>query len=177
MINRSSFLLVGFALLTLLFQQCAPTKTISTQGAEEYSEDLSQYRIQYEDSVVESRSTDPNPENVVVATASTLPTPNAITEEISDYFEALDDLNRENNKYQGYTLQVYTGNSREEANAAKLKVYQALPDAEPAVRFSTIWRTRVGEYANRLEAQQDYIALSKLFPNVLLIPETFQTVD
>lgn len=161
-----------------IFQQCAPTKTISTQGAEEYNEDLSQYRIQYADSIAQSKSNsiDPNPEKIIT-TASALPTPNSVTEDISAYFDAVDDLNRRNNEYQGFTLQVYTGNSWEEANNAKLKVYQALPDAEPAVRFQTIWRTRVGEYANRLEAQQDYFALSKLFPNVLLVPETFRTVD
>ncbi|WKN42484.1 SPOR domain-containing protein [Tunicatimonas pelagia] len=178
MINRSLFLLLTLALLVAFFQQCAPTKTISTQGAEEYNEDLSQYRIQYADSIAQSNSNspDPNPERVISA-VSTLPTPNAITQEISEYFDEVDDLSRENNKYQGFTLQVYTGNSREEANEAKLKVYKALPDAEPAVRFQTIWRTRVGEYASRLEAQQDYIALRKVFPNVLLVPETFRTVD
>ncbi|MEO0331482.1 MAG: SPOR domain-containing protein, partial [Bacteroidota bacterium] len=164
--------------ILVIFQYCAPTKTISTQGAEEYNEDLSSYRIHYTDSIAQASvtSSEPNPEQII-SSVSTLPTPNAVTEEMAEYFDAVDEQNRGENKYQGFTLQVYTGNSREEANEAKLKVYRALPDAEPAVRFSTIWRTRVGEYASRLEAQQDYIALRKYFPNVLLVPETFRAVD
>ncbi|MEM6842107.1 MAG: hypothetical protein AAF632_07760 [Bacteroidota bacterium] len=176
--KQNLFLYFSVVLVLVIFQQCAPTKTISTQGADEYNEDLSPYRIHYSDSIAQANitSSEPNPEQVI-SSVSTLPTPNAVTEEMAEYFNAIDEQNREKNEYQGFTLQVYTGNSREEANEAKLKVYRALPDAEPAVRFSTIWRTRIGQYASRLEAQQDYIALRKYFPNVLLVPETFQAVD
>ncbi len=176
--KQNLFVYFSSAIILVIFQYCAPTKTISTQGAEEYSEELSPYRIHYTDSIAQANvtSSEPNPEQVI-SSVSTLPTPNAVTGEIEDYFDAVDKQHQEKNEYPGFTLQVYTGNSREEANEAKLKVYKALPDAEPAVRFSTIWRTRVGEYASRLEAQQDYFALRKYFPNVLLVPETFRAVD
>lgn len=167
-----------------LFQYCAPTKTISTQGNETYEEDVSKYRIQYTDSVArpsaseegEGSDVQPNPERQL-AVASSLNTHNAVTDQMNEYFAEVDDINREKNEYQGFTLQVYTGDSREEANNAKLKVYEALPDADPKIQFNTVYRVRVGEYASRLEAQQDYSALKKVFPNVLPIPATFRAVE
>jgi len=177
--NRTIFLFLSFAGLMFMFQQCAPSKTISTQKSDDFEEDLSRYRIQYTDSLAQATSSDDsvvsNPEERMMV--STLETPYSITEDMSEYFRAVDDLNRERNEYQGFTLQVYAGNSREQANEAKLKVYNALPDSEPKVAFNTLFRVRVGEYDNRLEAQQDYIALKKEFPNVLFVPATFSVVD
>lgn len=172
--NRRILIFFHLVLLAFALQHCAPSKTISTQGSERYEEDISRYRILYTDSIAtaESDPVRPNPEERIMV--STLETPNAVTEDMNEYFEAVDDLNRENNKYQGFTLQVYAGNSREQANEAKLKVYKALSDAEPKVVFNTIFRVRVGEYDNRLEAQQDYIALKEVFPNVLFVPATFR---
>ncbi|MEM9675002.1 MAG: SPOR domain-containing protein [Bacteroidota bacterium] len=177
--NRIIFLFLSLAGLMFIFQQCAPSKTISTQRSDDYEEDISRYRIQYTDSIDQATSSDdsvvPNPEERI--TVSTLETPYSVTEDMSEYFEAVDDLNRERNEYQGFTLQVYAGNSRERANEAKLKVYDALPDSEPKMAFNTLFRVRVGEYDNRLEAQQDYIALKEFFPNVLFVPATFPVVD
>ena len=177
--HRTILLLISLAGLTLIFQQCAPSKTISTQKSDDYEEDISRYRIQYTDSIAQSStsadSVVSNPEERVIV--STLETPYSVTEDMSDFFEAVDDLNRESNEYQGFTLQVYAGNSREQANEAKLKVYNALPDSEPKVAFNTLFRVRVGEYDNRLEAQQDYSALKEVFPNVLFVPATFRVVD
>lgn len=178
--KRITTIIFCLASTGILFQHCAPTKTISTQGSESYEEDISRYRIHYADSLenASSGTTDiePNPERQI-SVASTLNTPSAVTEEMGTYFEAVDDLNREKNEYLGFTLQVYTGSSREEANRAKLKVYEALPEAEPKIQFNTVYRVRVGEYASRLEAQQDYLALMEVFPNVLPVPATFKVVD
>lgn len=183
LMKRITTTFLFFASIALLFQYCAPTNTISTQGSENYEEDISQYRIHYTDSIAQASSDDtddtdiqPNSERQL-AVASTLNTPNAATEDMNEYFEARDDLNREKNEYQGFTLQVYTGDSREQANDAKLKVYEALPDSDPKIQFNTVYRVRVGEYASRLEAQQDYIALKTVFPNVLPVPITFRAVD
>jgi hypothetical protein len=177
--NRTIFLFLSFVGLMFIFQQCAPSKTISTQKSEDYEEDISRYRIQYTDSIAQTTATDDsvvsNPEERVMV--STLETPYSVTEDMSEFFQAVDDLNRERNEYQGFTLQVYAGNSREQANEAKLKVYDALPDSEPKVAFNTLFRVRVGEYNDRLEAQEDYIALKQVFPNVLFVPATFRVVN
>nr|WKN37585.1 SPOR domain-containing protein [Tunicatimonas sp. TK19036] len=181
--KRIATIFFYLASAAFLFQHCAPTKTISTQGNETYEEDISQYRIQYADSLARPSSSEEgdndvelNPERQL-AVASSLNTPNAVTEEMDEYFSEVDNINREKNEYQGFTLQVYTGDSREQANEAKLKVYEALPDADPKIQFNTVYRVRVGEYASRLEAQQDYSALKEVFPNVLPIPATFRAVE
>ena len=162
--------------LLIVLNACAPPKSISTQKADGYEEALAQYRIQYEDSLKSNDVTVAAPERNTISGPIT--TRYSVTEEVNDYLNAVSENNREKNEYQGFTLQVYTGGSREEANEAKAKVYDALPDARPNINYnSSIYRVKVGEYASRLEAQENYNALKEDFPYVLLVPQKFKVVN
>ena len=170
--NITSFfqLLLG---LIILLNACAPPKSISTQKANTYEEDVSRYRINYADSLQQSEASAASPERTLASGPIT--TRYAITGNINEYLTERSEINREKNSYQGYTLQVYTGGSREEANNAKRRIYSALPDARPTINYnSSIYRVQVGEYANRLQAQEDYTLLKEEFPYVLLVPQKFQ---
>lgn len=152
---------------------CAPPKSISTQKANTYEEDVSPYRIHYADSLRQAQVTVSSPERTL--TAGPLITRYAITDDMDAYVAERSERNGEKNSYQGYTLQVYTGGSRDEANQAKRRIYNALPDARPAINYnSSIYRVQVGEYASRLEAQEDYSLLKKEFPYLLLVPQKFK---
>ena len=152
---------------------CAPPKTISTQRANTYEENVSPLRINYADSLQASSSETASPERTLVSGPVT--TQYAVTTDINEYLDERSELNREKNSYQGFTLQVYTGGSRDEANEAKRRVYDALPEARPTISYnSSIYRVRVGEYANRLAAQADYAMLQEEFPYVLLVPQLFK---
>ena len=174
MSNR--ILLYIFLVFFVALNACAPPKSISTQKADGYEEALAEYRIQYEDSLQNNDATVAAPERNTISGPIT--TRYAVTEEVDNYLDAVSENNREKNEYQGFTLQVYTGGSREEANEAKAKVYDALPDARPNINYnSSIYRVKVGEYASRLEAQEDYNALKEDFPYVLLVPQKFKVVN
>lgn len=71
---------------------------------------------------------------------------------------ALDSLSRQNKsiKYiSGYRIQIYVGNVRQEADAAKSYVYLALPDLTPYVSYSQpTYRVKVGDFIYRSDAEQ-----------------------
>ena len=170
--NTTAFFraLLGFM---LLLHACAPSKTITTQKANTYEENVSQYRINYADSLRQDEVASTSPERTL--SSGPITTRYAITGEMDDYLAERSEVNREKNAYQGFTLQVYTGGSREEANAAKRRVYSALPNARPNIHYnSSIYRVQVGEYVDRLQAQEDYTMLKKEFPYVLLVPQRFK---
>ncbi len=170
-LHRNLFYACGVLLVGL--NACAPPKSISTQKANTYDENVAPYRIHYADSLQQTQATAPSPERPL--TAGPLTTRYAITDDMDAYLAERSERNREQNAYQGYTLQVYTGGSRDEANEAKRRVYNALPDARPAINYnSSIYRVQVGEYTSRLEAQEDYTLLKKEFPYVLLVPQKFK---
>lgn len=159
--------------LVILLHACAPSKTITTQKANTYEENVSQYRINYADSLRQNNTTKAPPERTLSSGPAT--TRYAITGEMDEYLQERSEANLEKNSYQGYTLQVYTGGSRDEANNAKRRVYNALPDARPNINYnSSIYRVQVGEYTDRLEAQEDYTMLKEEFPYVLLVPQRFK---
>ena len=163
----------GFVALLLGLNACAPPKSISTQKANTYEENVAPYRIHYADSLRQTQTVAPSPERPLAA--GPLTTRYAITDDMDAYVAERSERNADKNSYQGYTLQVYTGGSRDEANEAKRRVYNALPDARPAINYnSSIYRVQVGEYTSRLEAQEDYTLLKEEFPYVLLVPRKFR---
>lgn len=86
----------------------------------------------------------------------------------------LDSINRFNvtRKFiDGYTIQIYTGQNREEAmNTKKKMMYEHELTAELEYNQPK-FRVRVGAYFSRLEAQKDLVRLRRLFPNAILVPE------
>ena len=168
---RNLFYACGVLLVGL--NACAPPKSITTQKANTYDEDVSPYRIHYADSLRQAQATAPAPERTLAA--GPVITRYAITDDMEAYLAERSERNGEKNAYQGYTLQVYTGGSRDEANEAKRRVYNALPDARPTINYnSSIYRVQVGEYASRLQAQEEYTLLKEEFPYVLLVPQKFK---
>ena len=88
--------------------------------------------------------------------------------------DVLDSINRFNitRKFiDGYTIQIYSGQNREEAMNTKKKM-MAEPSLTAELEYNQPkFRVRVGRYYSRLEAQHDLVRLKKHFPNAILVPE------
>jgi len=73
---------------------------------------------------------------------------------------------------QGFSIQIYSGRSREEANNAKQAVYELLEDETAEVYYDQpVFRVKVGKYFSKLEAEPNFQALRKSFPQALVLPE------
>lgn len=184
MIRKAQKLLLFLALASAVFS-CLPPKTIGTQGDDRYNEEISRYRRNYADSLEQITSggqnadvTRPNPEANAPTVTASLNTQYDINESMDDFLRQVIERNTEANTYQGYTVQVYTGSSREKANEAKNTVYSLLPEADPTITFDPPnYKVKVGEFADRLEAQSIYSPLKNAFPVVLIVPERFPVVE
>jgi len=169
-----------FAIIIFLgINACSPSKTIGTKGEEDYNENIEDIRLNYTDSIkkamIEPRqeSTRPTPEGPKIN--ASLATRYSINTELDDFLVQVSDNNARNNVYQGFTVQVYTGNSREKANEAKNMVYSLIPESNPAISFDPPnYKVKVGEFTDRLEAQPIYSELKGNFPVVLIVPERFK---
>jgi hypothetical protein len=162
-----SIVLIFLAVIGLY--ACAP-QNVSTSRVGDYDEDLSKYRPKFE---TEAGSSDPgevtveNPEKKIEVAPS-----NDITGPINSYLDTLAVRNAKVNYVEGYTVLVYTGTNREEANQAKLKVLELIPDSNPILKFeSPSYKVKVGKFYNRLEAHRIREELTRQFPKSIIVPE------
>ncbi len=134
-----------------------------TSSPVKYSEDLKTYRPEIQDDTVET----PDEQ---MATADVEPVEhdnNPINRKLS----ALNNNNRRSGTTAGYTIQVYSGTSRDLASRAKAKVYRILPESRPETKYEQpIYKVRVGQFGDRLEAQASYAELLQEFPEAAVIP-------
>lgn len=160
---RQNFLLPYIVILSLLaVTGCAllsPTTSSTT-----YNEDLSSQRPKVETvAQVDSIQVEEKPEDVV-------PTHDQ-TAEIDAKLQAITTQSRTSSTAAGFTIQVYSGTSREQASQAKAKVYKIIPDSRPETKYEQpIYKVRVGEFGDRLEAQTLYAELVGNFPDAIVIP-------
>ena len=133
------------------------TKTTS------YNEDLTMHRPKVE--YVDSTKVTPTQEKRDIR-----PTHDQ-TAAIDKKINGITSKNAASKTAQGFTIQVYSGTSREEASQAKAKVYKILPDSRPETKYEQpIYRVRVGEFGDRLQAQNVYAELAEEFPGAIVIP-------
>jgi len=72
----------------------------------------------------------------------------------------------------GFTIQVYSGRSREAANRAKNAVYDILLDEKATVSYDQpMFRVKVGQYYTRLEAEKSFNLLRERFSQALVLPQ------
>ena len=153
-------------LLALVFSasaivSCLPIKKA---GNTTKSEDLSVYRPKYADT-----DTQVNNEDEPKDTVFNEPTQD-ITEEV-DKTLATAYRNEKGNYMMGYTIQVYSGTSRDRADYRKSIVYQIIPDARPKIDWNAPnYKVRVGNYIEKLEAHKIYTQIKKEIPQAILIP-------
>jgi hypothetical protein len=156
-----SFVLVAFA-------SCSPSVTSTMSSTEVYSEDLSVHRPKFSE-LPESKSE--TEENTKVETVFPEPK-NDVTKNVNTVLDSIDRLRTNITYVDGFTVQVYSGTSSDEAKIAKGKVFSTIQDATPVLKYDEPnFKVSVGKYYTRLEAQKTYAQLREKFPTSIIIPE------
>jgi hypothetical protein len=160
--------LVYISFVLIAFSSCSPSTTSNMSSTEVYSEDLSVHRPKFSE-LPESKSE--TEENADVQTV--FPEPQYdVTKNLNSVLDSIDRLRVNINYIDGFTVQVYSGTSSAEAKIAKGKVFSALQDATPVLKYDEPnFKVSVGNYYTRLEAQKTYAQLRKKFPTSIIIPE------
>ena len=148
------------------FSGCSLLQPTTNQSEGDYSEDLSVHRLKFEE---ETNGDNPIENNTPMEEVTPSHDDTATLE---SKLKRIADTNKNETRVPGYTIQVYSGSSRDAASKAKAKVYQILPDARPVTRYDQpVYKVKVGQFADRLEAQGVYAKLRAVFPSALVIPE------
>jgi septal ring-binding cell division protein DamX len=135
-----------------------------------YEEDLSGSRLKYQ--VTPDK---PQTDNSV-KTKAIVPSKD-ITRELGLKMDSISRKNQSLRFAEGYRIQVYSGPSREEANIARDKVLDIIPDVDVYPIFrQPVFRVTVGDYTDRLEANSAFVKLRSDFPNAILVPAKINIV-
>jgi hypothetical protein len=153
---------------SLLFFGCASKVTTSGPSAGKYTEDLSVWRPETVKKIDSAKTTAPER----TRTNKYVEARYAVNDQVDTVLDSIYDENLKNGAIDGYTIQVYSGVKREDALNVKKKLSQSLPDLESDVQYrQPNFRVRTGKYFTRLEAQKDYLAVKRHFPNAIVIPD------
>ena len=155
-----------FLFMAAYIFSCTP-KAATTKVPESYEEDLSVYRpvVQPTDAPVIADVAGADVKGPYVAPK------HDINAEMSSLMDSIINHNR-GKSYLTYTIQVYIGRSREEANQVREKINRVMPAENPVLSWrQPSWLVTVGEYLERVDAYKTYTILRNTFPGATLVPE------
>lgn len=166
------FFILGIA----TFMSCVSSGSASSSRTGEHYEDLSAYRPEYElkeeDTVViDSKTQETETESFVEPDYD-------VTREVNVLLDSIKYLKEDIDYVDGYTIQVYTGIKRQDANEAKSEVYMLDEDLEPVVTYDQPnFKVKVGQFYTRREALNTYAELKKILPAAIIISERIPIVN
>ena len=107
-----------------------------------------------------------------------VPIENDHTAQVDTLLEILAAQNQSLGYVQGFTVQVYSGSSRETASKARIDVFRVLIGFEPEIKYvQPNFKVKVGKFTERLEAQWVYAQLKPEFPQAIIIPERIRLTN
>lgn len=95
----------------------------------------------------------------------------SVNEKVDDVLDSINSFNITRKFIDGYTIQVYSGQNREEANNIKKRVASETGLNAMVEYNQPKFRVRYGGYYSRMEAQRDLTRLKRSFANAILVPE------
>ena len=144
------------------------TFTAFSQKNKPYHEDLSKLRPKVElledtkvkkDTIIEK-----NQEPIIPA--------KTVNAKVDTILDSLDLFNLMRKYIDGYTIQIYSGQKREDAMNTKKKMQEEVPELIANLQYQQPkFRVTVGKYFSKLEAQKDLLALQRKFSTAILVPE------
>jgi hypothetical protein len=170
---RNSFIVLT-SLALLAFGCSSKVTTSGASGAAgKYNEDLSVWRPTAE-TIIDSTKTSSTPERN--RTNQYVEAKHAINNDLDVVLDSIYAQNLSKGLVDGFTIQVYSGIKREDALNVKKDLSRALPDLDSDVQYrQPNFRVRAGKYFTLLEAQKDYLAVKRYFPNAIVIPDRVST--
>jgi hypothetical protein len=163
-----SYYILYMLLLGCASPQGTSTSSSSTVSATKYSEDLSFLRPKFE----ETANTTSNPQETNNRPTTTAEPVLTINKKLDAILDTIDQANLNRRFVEGYTIQVYSGQKREDALNTKRHLDSVVPELRSELQYQQPnFRVKAGRYFNRLDAQEDFAAVRRYFPNAIITPE------
>ncbi len=101
-----------------------------------------------------------------------VPFTKTVNVKVDAVLDSIDRFNLMRRSVDGFTIQIYSGQNREEAMNTKKKMTTDIPDLTANLQYQQPkFRVTVGKYYSKLEAYQDLSRLRKSFSSAILVPE------
>ena len=180
---KSGFCKLLALFIPALWVGCSSRTLPTTGNYNDHNEDLSVARPSYSLVGLAPASTIPRPAPAPTApvsvTAEKAPRPTQQTTEALHINKRLDllletmaDRNRSIRYAPGYRIQVYVGNERQQAEAAKLLIYQNFPELNPYLTYKQpTYRLKVGDFMRRMDAERYHSQIRQLVASAVLQPD------
>jgi septal ring-binding cell division protein DamX len=164
------FLLTCMFLGVLCFVIACPISAVAQRATKGYVEDLSAYRPKFEVKVDSSKRAFINKKDRSLMK----PTKN-VNSKLDAVLDSIDKQNLQKKFIDGYAIQIYSGQSKEEAIVIRQRVQEQLKDVNATLQYlQPKFRVTVGNYFSKLEAQKDLVRLKSYFSGAILVPEKIQ---
>lgn len=132
-----------------------------------YFEDLSKWRPK-----VELRVEKKNKDSIAQKNNQPTELTKTVNAQVDAVLDSIDQLNVTRKYIDGYTIQIYSGQKKDEAMNIKKKMQEDVPQLTASLQYlQPKFRVTVGKYYSRLEAQPDLLTLKRNFSTATLVPE------
>ena len=150
-------------LYVLLNFSCAAQKSLTP-----YHEDLSINRPKF---LIANDTTRATSEKDPVQAVPIKPTRN-VNAKVDAILDSIDRFNMTKRFVDGFTIQIYSGQKREDAMNTKQKIIEDTPELIASLQYiQPKVRVTVGHYFTKLEAQKDLTRLKRYFSTAILVPD------
>lgn len=173
-VAKSIAYLTGYVSLLVFFASCASSSILSSRS--DYKEDLSKVRPEFSyqapdftlPTVVEPKK---EPEKKVTPVVSQT----ATAQQLDRYLNQLAEKNKSIRYISGFRIQLYVGNVRSEADAAKAFIYQSYKDIVPYVSYTQpTYRVKAGDFIYRDDAEKYLESIRSTYQSALILPEKIE---
>jgi len=174
MIFKKILLLLLIAAGTWGTTSCAK-KTVGTSAKDRYEDNLESVRPRY--TYVEPVIEAPEPpkekkKEPVKYRPTKTEEPLYVTKRVEAVLDTMARQNRAIRYINGYRVQLYVGNTRQEADAAKSYVYQIFPELYPYVSYSSpTYRVKAGDFMYRADADDYLEQIRQQYPAAVVLPD------
>jgi hypothetical protein len=94
-----------------------------------------------------------------------------VNEKVDMILDSIDAINSVRKYIPGFTIQIYSGTNRDDANNTKRKMLEEVEMRADLLYEQPKWRVKTGKYFTTIEAQKDLVKIRRSFPNAILVPE------
>lgn len=95
-----------------------------------------------------------------------------VNAKVDAVLDSIDRFNLTRKFINGFTIQIYSGQKREDAMNVKKKMQEEVEELQANLKYEQPkFRVTVGKYFTRLEAQRDLLLLKRKFSTASLVPE------
>lgn len=156
-------------LLYMIMMGCASSQVSPSSSSSSYAEDLSYLHPVYSEESEAPKNI--NSDNNKAKAPYTEPK-FAANQSLHAVLDSIDRINLTRKLVDGFTIQVYAGQKREDALNTKRTMDQNLPELKAEMTYvQPTFRIKAGKYYTQLDAQKDYVAVKRYFPNAILVPD------